>query len=297
MNITQFLVPKRLLIKFLLLPALPAYLIACSTPRTVSPKSEPVKQISEVTEGVKIQPEENPSKRDVEVVEAETYDLIINSLSDAAKRSEHLYWSQKNLSFYKEGVRKVIKGRIGNPKYFLDLLKYRSQLVQMLKQSCISDIYRYNNNQAVIDKFQYYQDRQKYYQNKVGYSIWKVRDGQFLISFICGRGMSLLTNAVFLVTETSGEPDIKPLRLVEVSRDKETGEFRFRPAWDTVVFGSFGPSFDEETGELSIETKGNGSGQLRSSWKYRIENNDFVLVEFRNRDWDYKGSDIPLVYP
>jgi hypothetical protein len=292
MNGAQLLSAYRLRAKFLLLSVLPACLIACSTPLNVSSNSTTVKQISKVGEGVEVQPKvENPSKRDVEIVEAETYNVIIDRLSNAAKRSVHLYWKQENLSLYREDIRKAITDRIGNPKYFLNLLKHRKQIVQMLKQGCISDAYRYSpNNQVIIRQLKLYQDR-------VGYSIWKVRDGQYLVSLICGHGMSLLDNVVFLVTEIDKEPNIKALRLMGVTRNKQTGEFQFRPAWSTIMFGSFGPAFDVETGILSIETKGNGSGQLRSSWKYKIENDDFVLLEFRNRGWDYKGSDIPRIYP
>jgi hypothetical protein len=278
----QFLVLKQILIKFLLLSALPTYLTACSAPRTVSPKSEPVKQISEVTKGVEIQPEENPSKYDVEVVESKITDWFINRIFERAEevKDSNSIENQKDLSSLKNG----------DSRYFLDLKHYRKQLAGMLKQGCIDDAYSFSSNRQIISKL----ESLKWFAHVTA---WKVKDGQYLVSFKCGHGMSLKENAVFLLTETTGEPEVKPLRLVKVSRDKETGEFQFRSMWNTLVFGSFGPSYNEQTGVLSIETKGNGAGQLRSSWKYRIENNDFVLVEFRDRDWDYKGSDIPRIYP
>lgn len=288
MNRAQFSATYWLLTKFLLLPILPACLIACST-STITLEPEPTKPTPEVTESVDVQPKiKNPSKRDVEIVEAKITDLLINRTFEGAEKIKE--------SDFIERLRDSSFSQNGSPKYFSNLKKYRKQLAKMLKQGCIDDAYkRWNfssngSNYGIIERLESF----RWF---AGITAWKVKDRQYLISFTCGHGMSLRENAVFLFTEIASEPEVKPLRLVDVRRNEKTREFKFHPAWDTLVFGSFGPFFDLKTGELSIETKGNRSGQLRSSWKYKIENNDFVLVEFRDRDWNYKGSDIPRVYP
>lgn len=280
----------RLLTKVLLL-ALPTSLIACSTSYTTSSQPNLIQQVSERAGRIAIQPQiENPSKHDVKMAEAKITNLLINKIF---KKGEFQpLFSQAEV----EPLKFSKTYQSGSSKYFSELKPYQTQIAGMLKQGCIADAYErwdpssYDSNRAVIAKL----ESLKWFAGAVA---WKVKAGQYLIAFKCGRGMSLINHAVFLLTETASKPAVKPLRLVDVSRNKETGKFQFRPAWKTLVFGSFPVLFNEETGELSIDTKGNGAGQLRSSWKYKIENNDFVLIEFRDREWDYKGADVPRVYP
>jgi hypothetical protein len=263
---------------FLFLSVLPIGLFACTKTRPISPPSsalfdpQVVALKPKITSETRIEPRiQNPTQRDVEMVEAR----ITNFLIDRAFESVSTDNRQRHL---------------------LDLKQYRKQMTEMLKHGCIDDAYQQwsghanGRNYGIIDRLESF----KWF---AFISADKVKDGQYIVYFKCGHGMSLLEHTVFLLTETTGEPEIKPLQLVDVSRDRQTGEFQFRPAWNTLVFGSFGPSFDEKSGVLSIESKGNGSGQLRYAWKYKIENDDFVLLEYRERGWDYKGSDIPLVYP
>jgi len=263
---------------------------ACSAPGVNPSKNELVGYRSQSAEDYEHQSRFiEPTQRDVKAVEDRITKLLINRLFEQAE-------SEKKDSVIEEIVNSELLSVNGDPRLFLELKVYRKHLVEMLKKGCIDDAYKRwdsssrGSNYRVIERLELL----KAFANA---TIWKVKDKQYLISFTCGHGMSLSVKAVFLLEITGNGAEVKPLRLIEVSRDNRTKEFRFRPAWDTLVFGAIGLSFDEKTKIVSITTKGNGSGQIKSSWKYKIKGNNFVLVEYRHRGWDYKGSDVPRIYP
>jgi hypothetical protein len=106
-------------------------------------------------------------------------------------------------------------------------------------------------------------------------SFYQVGENQYIFQRVCFLAAYNINYVFYLYSETPNGVEVKPLNLVSFQRD-ESGKLLKSESNVLVGFSDF----DEQTRELSTDTKYRGVGDCGSRGKYKFQDSEFVLQEF-----------------
>lgn len=106
-------------------------------------------------------------------------------------------------------------------------------------------------------------------------SFYQVGENQYIFQRVCFLAAYNINYVFYLYSETPTGIEVKPLNLVTFEQDKSG---KLLKSESNVLVGF--STFDEQTRELSTDTKYRGLGDCGSRGKYKFQENEFVLQEF-----------------